>query len=129
MSINTYISKIKENNSDNISSNSNNINQKKQQDIEEKYNQLIKKIRIQIALYYIVISIFTVFCSIYLVSFSAFYTGTKKYVFKTYYISIIEIIIIKFVYGLSLASFRIASEANEYISLYNFVYICDKYLA
>ena len=129
MSINTYISKIKENNSDEISSNSYNINQKEQKEIEGKYKQLIKKIRIQMTIYYIVISIFTGFCSIYLVSFSAFYTGTKKYAFKTYYISIIEIIIIKFVYGLSLASFRIASEANEFKSLYNFVYICDKYLA
>ena len=65
----------------------------------------------------------------YLTSFFAIYTGTKKLVLKAYYISIIEIVIIKFVYGLCLGSLRIAAEVNKFKNLYNFVYICDKYLA
>ena len=104
-------------------------NNKLQKNIEEKYEEIIKKIKIQTIIFYIIIILFTEFCSAYLISFFAIYTGTKKYILKTYYISIIEIIIIKFVYGLSLASLRIAAEVNEYKTLYNFVYICDKYLS
>ena len=117
-------SKIKDNNNEEISNNDNQIQQ-----IKEKYDELIKKVRIQMAVLYIVILIFTGFCSVYLISFCAFYTGTKRLVFKAYYISIIEIIIIKFVYGLSLASLRIAAEGNKYIGLYNFVCFCDKFLS
>ena len=95
----------------------------------EKYKELIKKIKIQTAVFYIIILLLTLLCFLYLVSFFAIYTGTKGKVFIAYYISIIEIILIKFVYGLCLASLRIASEGNELKSLYNFVCICDKYLA
>ena len=100
-----------------------------QKNIEEKYEEIIKKIKVQTIIFYIITILLTELCSSYLVSFFAIYTGTKKYVLKTYYISIIEIIIIKFVYGLSLATLRIAAEANELESLYNFVFVCDKYLA
>ena len=104
-------------------------NDQLQKNIEEKSEEIIKKIKIQTIIFYIVIILFTEFCSAYLISFFAIYTGTKKYILKTYYISIIEIIIIKFVYGLSLGSLRIAAEVNEFVSLYNFVYICDKYIS
>ena len=97
--------------------------------IASKYDEFMRRLKIQIIIFYIVIFIFTGFCSIYLVSFFAIYTGTKRLVLKAYYISIIEIIIIKFIYGLSMAALRIASEKNKYKRLYNFVYICDKYLA
>ena len=100
-----------------------------QQRIEEKYDELMKKIRIQTALFYIANFFLTGFLFMYLISFFAIYTGTKKLVIKAYYISIIEITIIKFVYGLSLGSLRIAAEINKFKNLYNFVYICDKYLS
>ena len=79
--------------------------------------------------FYIIVILITAFCFIYLVSFFGIYTGTKGKVFKIYYISIIEIILIKLVYGLCLASLRIAAEGNELKSLYKFVYYCDKYLS
>ena len=104
-------------------------NDQMQKNIEEKYDEIIKKIKVQTIIFYIIIILFTEFCSMYLVSFFAVYTGTKKYVLKAYYISIIEIVIIKFIYGLSLGSLRIAAEVNEYESLYNFVFACDKYLS
>ena len=104
-------------------------NDQMQKNIEEKYEEIIKKIKVQTIIFYIIIILFTELCSMYLVSFFAVYTGTKKYVLKAYYISIIEIVIIKFIYGLSLASLRIAAEVNEYESLYNFVFACDKYLS
>ena len=118
----------------NTNKNSNDIevetyNDQIQKNIEEKYEEIIKKIKIQTIIFYVVIILLTEFCSAYLISFFAVYTGTKKYVLKTYYISIIEIVIIKVVYGLSLGSLRITSEVNEYDSLYNFVYFCDKYIS
>jgi len=94
-----------------------------------RYEEFMRRLKIQISVFYIIIFLFTGFCAIYLVTFFAFYTGTKRLVIKAYYISIIEIIIIKFIYGLSIAALRIASEKNKYKRLYNFVYICDKYLA
>ena len=110
--------------------NKNKITENNDEDnINDKYKDLIKKIKIQIAVFYIIILLLTLLCFLYLVSFFAIYTGTKRKVFTAYYISIIEIILIKFVYGLCLASLRIASEGNELKSLYNVVCICDKYLA
>ena len=111
----------KENEDDNIDNN--------KETIKEKFEKLIKKIKIQTVVFYILILIITGFCFVYLVSFFAIYTGTKGKVFKAYYISIIEIILIKFVYGLCLASLRIGAEGNELKSLYKFVYTCDKYLS
>ena len=106
-----------------------NTNIQVQQRIEEKYDELMKKIRIQTALFYIANFFLTGFLFMYLIPFFAIYTGTKKLVIKAYYISIIEITIIKFVYGLSLGSLRIAAEINKFKNLNNFVYICDKYLS
>ena len=119
-----YMNNIKENSKDeskDISS--------KNDDLNQKCEETMKCIKIQTVVFYIIILIFTGFCSIYLVSFFAVYTGTKKLVLKTYYISIIEIILIKFVYGVSLASLRIAADNNELKTLYNFVYYLDKYLS
>ena len=131
MNNNTSRANLDENKEINDNGNDNNkeININQQDMINEKYEELIKKIKIQTAVFYIIIILITAFCFIYLVSFFAIYTGTKGKVFKAYYISIIEIILIKFVYGLCLASLRIAGEGNELKSLYNFVYYCDKYVS
>ena len=107
----------------------NNENENAQEKINKKYEELMRTIKIQTLVFYIVSFIITAFCFIYLVSFFAIYTGTKGKVLKAYYISIIEIILIKFIYGLCLASLRIAAEGNELKSLYKFVYVCDKYLS
>ena len=115
------------NNNENENNKENDINLK--DNINEKYEELLKKIKIQMIVFYIIVILITAFCFIYLVSFFGIYTGTKGKVFKIYYISIIEIILIKLVYGLCLASLRIAAEGNELKSLYKFVYYCDKYLS
>ena len=106
----------------------NHFNNQKEQ-VQEKYEDLVKKIKIQTAVFYLVVICLTTFCFIYLVSFFAIYTGTKGKVFKAYYISLIEIVLIKFVYGLCLGSLRIAAEGNELKSLYNFVFVFDKYIS
>ena len=89
----------------------------------------MKKIKIQTAAFYLVVIVLTALCFIYLVSFFAIYTGTKSRVLKAYYISLIEIVLIKLVYGLILGSLRIAADSNELKKLYNFVYILDKYVS
>ena len=68
--------------------------------IGPKFEKLIKDIKIQTAVFYIVIFILSGFCFIYLVSFFAIYIGMKNKVFKAYYISITETLLIKLVYGL-----------------------------
>jgi hypothetical protein len=117
-----YVDKIKE------SMDETNLNKQKDS-INEKYSDLMKKIKIQTLVFYLVVTALTILCFIYLVSFFAVYTGTKSKVLKAYYISLIEIVLIKIVYGLSLGSLRIASDSNELKSLYNFVYIFDKYVS
>ena len=116
-------------NEEGINNEVNTISTQTQQKIEEKYDELMKKIKIQMAIFYITTLFLTGFLFMYLVSFFAIYTGTKKLVIKAYYISIIEITIIKVVYGLCLGSLRIAAEIHKFKNLYNFVYICDRYLS
>ena len=107
----------------------NNVNNDPQNLVKEKYDELVKKIKIQTIAFYTIILVFTLFFFIYLVSFSGIYTATKGKVFKTYYISIIEIALIKFLYGLCLASLRVAAESNKFKNLYSFVVILDKYVS
>ena len=96
---------------------------------KEKYDELIYQIKCRISLFYVISFLFTLFFSIYLISFFSFYTGTKHRVLTAYYVSIIEILLIKIVYGTILASLRYASKIKGYKCLYNFVFILDKYLS
>lgn len=97
--------------------------------IQKKCDELVKRIKITMIIFFVIGFLLTVFCFIYLVSFFAIYTGTKSKVLKLYYISLIEILLIKFVYGICLAALRISSEANEIEKLYKVVYICEKYVS
>ena len=109
-----------------ISENNEEINE---EFIQKKYNDVIKKIKIKTIIFFIIGFLLTIFCFIYLVSFFAIYTGTKSKVFKMYYISLIEIVLIKIVYGICLGALRIASEGNRIETIYKIVYLCDKYLS
>ena len=117
---------IKENNknkSDNFDENNNN------KTIENKYNEVLSKLKCRIIIFYFVIFVFIIIFSLYLISFFAVYTGTKSYVLEAYIISIIEILLVKFVYGICLAALRVASKGSEFKGLYKLVYILDKYLS
>ena len=102
------------------------VNEKK---IKENYNSLIQQIKIKIIIFYVIVFAITIICFIYLISFFSVYTGTKSKVLKAYYISIIEIVLIKIVYGICLASLRIASKGNEMKGLFKLVHILNKYLS
>jgi hypothetical protein len=106
-----------------------NIHDSNEDVYKEKYEELIYQIKCRITLFYVISFLFTLFFSIYLVSFFSFYTGTKRRVLTTYYVSIIEIVLIKIVYGTILATLRYASKMKKNKYLYNFVYILEKYLS
>ena len=96
---------------------------------KEKYDELIYQIKCRISLFYVIVLLFSFFFFIYLLSFFSFYTGTKHRVLKAYYISIIEIFLIKVVYGIFLAALRYIGIINRIKCLYNFVLMLDKYLS
>ena len=94
-----------------------------------KYSCLICQIKFRVSILHIITFLITLCCGVYLVSFFALYTGTKTRVLKIYYISIIEMLLIKVVYGLILASLRIVSKEAKLKILYTIIYILDKYLS
>ena len=96
---------------------------------KEKYDELIYQIKCRISIYYVLVFIFSLFFSIYLISFFSFYTGTKNRVLEAYYISIIEILLIKICYGLLLGLLRILSKSKRNKFVYNLVYFCDKHIS
>ena len=106
-----------------------NIDERNEKIFNKKYSQIIKHIHCTIIVFYIIIYIIISFCAIYLISFFALYTGTRSRVIKAYIYSLIEIVIIKFVYGFSLASLRTASRINKMKKVYKIVYIFDKYIS
>ncbi len=120
--IEDLVNKKNENNNEDVDDTS-------EENITKKYLNLIKKFKLKIIIFYSFIFGLIIFCSIYLVTFFGIYTGTKKKVMNAYYISLIEIILIKFVYGVILASLRIASKASEIEKLYKIVYIFNKYIS
>jgi len=106
-----------------------NIDERNEKIFKKKYNQIISHIKCIIIIFYVIIFIIIAFCTIYLISFFALYTGTRKKVILSYIYSLIEIIIIKFVYGFSLALLRTASRINKMEKVYKIVYIFDKYIS
>ena len=106
-----------------------NINEINNENVQSKFIEVMKNLKCKIIIFYCIIFVFIILFALYLISFFSIYTGTKSLVLETYIISIIEILLIKLVYGICLASLRIASEGNELICLYKLVYILDKYLS
>ena len=109
--------------------NNDDANEAKERIYYRKYSCLICQIKFRVSILHILTFLITLCCGVYLVSFFALYTGTKTRVLKIYYISIIEILLIKVVYGLILASLRIVSKEAKLKVLYIIIYILDKYLA
>ena len=122
--------KNKENNENN--ENNENKNDDYENDtnlLDDKINELEKNYKFKIIIFFILIFVITFICLLYLISFFAIYTGTKSKVLEAYMISLIEIILIKFVYGICLASLRSASVGNGLKTLFKIVYVLDKYVS
>jgi len=108
-------------NDDNLEINEENAN--------NKFNEIIKTLKCRIIIFYCVIFVLIILFALYLISFFSIYTGTKSRVLLAYIYGIVEILLIKFIYGVCLASIRVASEGNELECLYKVVYILDKYIS
>ena len=110
-------------------SNNDNDSESNKNQIYSKFSRLMCLIRLRVSIFHIVTFLIALGCGIYLISFFALYTGTKSLVLKIYYISIIEILLIKITYGMVLAGLRIVSIEARLKALYYVVYILDKYLS
>ena len=104
-----------------------NINDKDKKN--DKYNKIIYKIKRNMIIYLALQFLIILFCSFYLITFCGIYIGTKKLIFQSYGIAIVEIIIIKIIYGFILGILRKVSLYKEYNILYKIVLIFNKYIS
>ena len=107
---------FKSNNSDNFNENN------------KKFNRLLYKIKKGMIIYFAIELIFTLFCLLYLTTFCAIYAGTKNKIFKTYGITLVEVLIIKIIYGIILGIFRKVGLYKQKKILYNISYYSDKFI-
>ena len=96
--------------------------------IEKKYKNLMWKVKFKFIVYSIIEYLALTFCFIYLSTFGTVYVGTISRAFKAYGIALIEILIIKIIYGIALAIMRHISLSKEKKNLYNVVLFMDTYL-
>lgn len=100
----------------------------KERRINKKYSNLSWKIKLKIIIYSIIQFLLLAFCFVYFVTFCSVYTGTQSKVFKSYGIALIEVLIIKIIYGIVLAILRKISLVKEKKTLYNVILFMDTYL-
>ena len=96
--------------------------------IYKKYNNLVCKVKFKVAFYSVVELLMLAFCFIYLSVFSTVYIGTASRAFKAYGIALIEILIIKILYGIALAIMRNVSLSKSNKKLYDVVLFMNTYL-
>ena len=77
-------------------------------------------------IYFVLMFIIGIVCLLYITTFCAVYTGTKKFVFRTYGIALIEVLIIKIVYGIILGILRKVGLIKQNRTLYKIAYYFDK---
>ena len=94
----------------------------------KKFNKLLYKIKYGMITYFIIELIVVIICLLYLTTFCAVYTGTKGKIFKTYGITLVEILIIKILYGITLAVLRKVGLSMQKSIIYKIVYNFDKYI-
>ena len=78
--------------------------------------------------YFVIQFIFAVVCLLYVTVFCAVYEGTKKKLFKTYGIALLEVLIIKIIYGIILGILRKVGLKKQSRIIYKIVYYLDKLL-
>ena len=96
--------------------------------INKKYDNLGYKIKFKVAVYTFIEFLLLAFSFSYLVTFGTVYTGTINKVLKSYGIALIEVLIIKIIYGITLSILRKISLDKGKKSLYNVVLFMDTYL-
>lgn len=74
--------------------------------LQKKFDDFKFKVKVRMIIYFVLMFIVCIVCLLYITTFCAVYTGTKKYVFRTYGIALVEVLIIKIVYGIVLGIIR-----------------------
>ena len=96
--------------------------------IVKKYNNLEYKIKAKVIVYLIIQFIILAFCFIYFATFCSVYIGTKIRVFRSYGIALVEILIIKIIYGIILSILRKISLSKKSKVFYDIVLLMTTYL-
>ena len=95
----------------------------------QKYNKMMFWLKIKIIIFYAVEFILLIIFFLYLISFCGVYNATSLKLVESYGIALIEIVIIKVLYGLVLGILRKISLSYEINILYNIVRILDLYIS
>ena len=119
-----YLKGKTNNNGGNITENSD--GEKKMKENEKKMKNLLSRIRTGMIAFFVIELILGILCLLYLTTFCAIYTGTKKKIFKTYGIALVEVLIIKILYGITLGILRKVALSKKIRILYKIVYYFDK---
>ncbi len=97
--------------------------------MEESYDDVKCKIKAKIIVFFVIEFVVLVFAFLFLTTFCGIYTKTKTVIFKGYGFGLIEILVIKIIYGIILGGLRKAAIGSKNLGLYNFVYFFDNYLS
>ena len=97
--------------------------------INKEYNQMMFWIKIKLIIFYIIEFILVIFFTIYLTAFCGIFIGSKVKLVESYGIALIEVVIIKILYGFVLGILRKVSLVYKINVLYNIVRILDLYIA
>ena len=98
-------------------------------EINEKYNKMMFWAKIKIIIFYAVVFILCIIFFLYLMAFCGVNIGTKAKLFESYGIALIEVTIIKILYGIVLGILRKVSLTYEIEKLYFIVRILDLYIS
>ena len=106
----------------------NKFNWNKGNEINRKYKNLMWKVKFKFVIYSVIELLLIIFAFLYLTVFGSVYSGTQSNTFKTYGIALIEILIIKILYGTTLAIMRHVSLSKQKKLLYDIVLFMNTYL-
>ena len=98
-------------------------------EINEKYNKMMFWAKIKIIIFYAIVFILCIIFFLYLIAFCGVYIGTKAKLAESYGIALIEVVIIKILYGIVLGILRKVSLSYEIEKLYFIVRILDLYIS
>ena len=99
------------------------------EETEQQYNKFKFWNKIKLIAYYVVEFALLILFFLYLISFCGVYTGTQSKLIQSYGIALIEIVIIKIIYGLVLGILRRVSLSYKINKLYNIVKFLDIYVS
>ena len=98
-------------------------------EFKERYNKMMFWAKIKIIIFYAVVFILGIIFFLYLMAFCGVYIETKAKLFESYGIALIEVVIIKILYGIALGILRKVSLTYEIEKLYFIVRILDLYIS